>query len=55
MFNDKTNTKKRKYTVALTSATVLAMALTFGYATVADAQMKASVSKPVIRTEYKTT
>lgn len=53
MFNDRTNKRRGKFTAALTGAAVIAMALTFGYATVADAQMKASVSKPVLRSEYK--
>lgn len=53
MFNDKTNKRRGKFTAALAGAAVIAMALTFGYATVADAQMKASVSKPVLRSEYK--
>ena len=53
MFNDKTNKKRGKFTAAIAGAAVVAMALTFGYATVADAQMRASVSKPVLRGEYK--
>lgn len=34
-------------------ALTLAMAVTFGYATVAQAQMQASITKPALRTEYK--
>ncbi len=54
MFNDNAN-KRTKISKVLLGATVLAMAFTFGYATVADAQMKASVTKPVLRTDYKST
>ena len=55
MFNDKSNEKKRKLAAAIAGTAVLALALTFGYTTVAEAQMKASVSKPALRTEYKST
>ena len=53
MFNDRTNKKKQKITAVLTGAAMVALAATFGYATVANAQIQASVSKPVLRTEYK--
>lgn len=53
MFNDRTNKKKEKITAVLTGAAMVALAATFGYATVANAQIQASVSKPVLRTEYK--
>ena len=55
MFNDKTNKKRGKLTAVVAGAAVISMALTFGYATVADAQIKATVSKPALRTEYKET
>ena len=53
MLNDRTNKKKEKITAVLTSAAMIALATTLGYATVADAQIQASVSKPALRTEYK--
>ena len=49
MFNDRTNKKKEKITAVLTGAAMIALAATFGYATVANAQIQASVSKPVLR------
>lgn len=55
MFNDNSKTSKGKFATVLTGAALIAMALTLGYATVADAQMQATVSKPVLRTEYKGT
>ena len=55
MFNDNLKTSKGKFATVLTGAALIAMALTLGYATVADAQMQATVSKPVLRTEYKGT
>ena len=55
MFNDNSNKRKGKFAKTMAGAAILAMAFTFGYATVADAQMKASVTKPVLRTDYKST
>lgn len=52
MFNDKTKTKG-KISAIVAGAALIALAVTFGYATVANAQMQASVSKPVLRTDYK--
>lgn len=49
MFND----KKKKLVSA--GAATLALAVTLGYAAVANAQINASVSKPVLRQEYKGT
>lgn len=49
MFND----KKKKLVSA--GAATLALAVTLGYAAVANAQISASVSKPVLRQEYKGT
>ena len=53
MFNDKTNKRKEKITTVLTCAAMVALAATLGYSAVANAQIQASVSKPVLRTEYK--
>ena len=53
MFNDKTTQKKNKAGIVLTSAAVLAMSATFGYSAIANDQIQAFVSKPALRTEYK--
>lgn len=53
MFNDKTNQKKNKAAIVLTGAAILAMSATFGYSAIANDQIQAFVSKPALRTEYK--
>lgn len=53
MFNDRKQNKTRKFILPAVGAITLAMAVTFGYATVAQAQMQASISKPILRSEYK--
>ena len=53
MFTDKQQKKSGKFIVPVTGAITLALAVTFGYAAVAHAQIQASVSKPALRTEYK--
>ncbi len=52
MFNGKTN-KKKKISVAMSGVTLIALAATLGYALDANAEIKASVAKPVLRSEYK--
>ena len=53
MFNDKTNHKKNKSTIVLSGAAILAMSATFGYSAIANDQIQAFISKPALRTEYK--
>lgn len=55
MFNDKQQKTKRKFSLLGMGAATIALAVTFSYATIAQAQIQASVSKPVLRTEYKDT
>lgn len=55
MFNDKQQKTKRKFPLLGMGAATLALAVTFSYATIAQAQIQASISKPVLRTEYKDT
>lgn len=55
MFNDKQQKTKRKFTLLGMGAATIALAVTFSYATIAQAQIQASISKPVLRTEYKDT
>lgn len=53
MFNDRKQKQTGKFVLPAVGALTLAMAVTFGYATVAQAQMQASITKPALRTEYK--
>ncbi len=53
MFNDKTNQKKNKAAIVLSAAAILAVSATFGYSAIANDQIQAFVSKPALRTEYK--
>ena len=53
MFNDKQQKTKRKFLLPGIGAATLALAVTFSYATIAQAQIQASISKPALRTEYK--
>lgn len=53
MFNDKQQKTKRKFLLPGIGAATLALAVTFSYATIAHAQIQASISKPALRTEYK--
>lgn len=55
MFNDKQQKTKRKFPLLGMGAATIALAVTFSYATIAQAQIQASISKPVLRTEYKDT
>lgn len=55
MFNDKQQKTKRKFSLLGMGAATIALAVTFSYATIAQAQIQASISKPVLRTEYKDT
>lgn len=55
MFNDKTIKKRGKIAAIMTGAAVIALAATFGYSTVANAQIQATVSKPALRTQYMST
>src|SRR5574344_893899 len=55
MFNDKQQEKSKKLPLIAISATVIALALTFGYTSNAYAQIQAKITKPVLRTDYKGT
>lgn len=55
MFNDKQQKPKRKISLFAIGAATLALAVTFSYASIAQAQIQASISKPVLRTDYKDT
>lgn len=55
MFNDRKQNKTRKFMLSAAGAVTLAAAVTFGYAAVAQAQIQASITKPVLRSEYKDT
>lgn len=55
MFNDSKQKTKRKLPLLGMSAAVIACAVSFSYASLANAQIQASVSKPALRTEYKNT
>lgn len=54
MFNDKKDKKTKSYLTTAAGAFTLALAVTLSCYAVANAQMQASVSKPALRTEYKT-
>lgn len=54
MYSDKEQRAKRKFTLLGAGVATLALAVTFSYATIANAQIQASISKPALRTEYKT-
>ncbi len=53
MFNDKQKKSERKFPLLGVGAATIALAVTFSVATIAQAQIQASISKPVLRTEYK--
>ncbi len=53
MFNDKQKKSERKFPLLGVGAATIALALTFSIATIAQAQIQASITKPVLRTEYK--
>jgi len=55
MFIDNEQKSKKKLTFVGAGIATLALAVTFSYATVANAQIQASISKPALRTEYKNT
>ena len=55
MFSDKEQKTKRRVTLLGAGVVTLALAVTFSYATMANAQIQASISKPALRTEYKNT
>ena len=55
MFNDKQQKPKRKISLFGIGAATIALAVTFSYASIAQAQIQASISKPVLRTDYKDT
>src|SRR5574344_1068122 len=55
MFNDKQQEKSKKLPLIAISATVIALALTFGYTSNAYAQIQAKITKPVLKTDYKGT
>lgn len=55
MFSDKKDKKTRSYLTTAAGAFTLALAVTLSYYAAANAQMQASVSKPALRSEYKTT
>lgn len=55
MFNDKQQKPKRKISLLGIGAATIALAATFSYASIAQAQIQASISKPVLRTDYKDT
>ena len=53
MFNDKQKKSERKFPLLGVGAATIALAVTFSIATIAQAQIQASISKPVLRSEYK--
>ena len=53
MFNDKQKKSERKFPLLGVGAATIALAVTFSIATIAQAQIQASITKPVLRTEYK--
>ena len=55
MFNGNEQNSNRKYSLIGAGVATLALAATFSYATIANAQIQASISKPALRTEYKNT
>lgn len=55
MYNGKQQKVRRKKIVIGAGIFALAMAVSFSYAALANPQIQASVSKPVLRTEYKNT
>lgn len=54
MFSDKKDKKTKSYLTPAAGAFTLALAVTLSCYAVANAQMQASVSKPALRSEYKT-
>ena len=55
MFNDKQQKTKRKIPMLGVGVATIALAVTFSYASIAQAHIQASISKPALRTEYKDT
>ena len=55
MFNDKQQKTKKKIPMLGVGVATIALAVTFSYASIAQAQIQASISKPALRTEYKDT
>ena len=53
MFNCKQKKSEKKLSLLSVGAAAIALAVTFSVATIAQAQIQASISKPVLRTEYK--
>ncbi len=53
MFNDKQQKNGRKFPGLGVGAAAIALAVTFSFATNAYAQIQASITKPALRTEYK--
>lgn len=55
MFNDKQQKTKKKIPMLGVGVATIALAVTFSYASIAQAHIQASISKPALRTEYKDT
>ena len=53
MFNDKQKKSERKFPLLGAGAAAIAFAVTFSVASIAQAQIQASITKPALRTEYK--